>query len=238
MMEAYANSHYSQEQAEEYLAANFSDGEQCALWNGTHTQRASWLPDKMTDVCRLSRSGMMFKPLTDELGEDVLMSFLEGFHARIFHVQEKAQESPANDPLCGNTWRESSVKFDRNTRSWKTHQCLWEEDLKPSSLTLPKWGMMRGGVLWERITPAHLTSETESGSLHQFFTPTARDYKGMSGAGLRKRHGKKHNLADCLGGVPNPTFSEWLMGWPLGWTDLKPLETDRFQQWLHLHGKF
>ena len=25
----------------------------------------------------------------------------------------------------------------------------------------------------------------------------------------------------------NPTWVEWLMGWPLGWTDLKPLETDK-----------
>ena len=29
---------------------------------------------------------------------------------------------------------------------------------------------------------------------------------------------------------------EWLMGWPLGWTDLKPLETDRFRQWLERFG--
>jgi hypothetical protein len=25
----------------------------------------------------------------------------------------------------------------------------------------------------------------------------------------------------------NPAWVEWLMGWPLGWTDLKPLETDK-----------
>jgi len=35
-----------------------------------------------------------------------------------------------------------------------------------------------------------------------------------------------------------PELPEWLMGWPIGWTDLKPLETDRFQQWLLLHGKY
>ena len=32
----------------------------------------------------------------------------------------------------------------------------------------------------------------------------------------------------------NPSWVEWLMGWPIGWTDLKPLVTDRFrnvQQW-------
>lgn len=39
------------------------------------------------------------------------------------------------------------------------------------------------------------------------------------------------------GGKLNPTWVEWLMGWPLGWTDLKPLETDRFHKWLEQHGR-
>jgi len=30
------------------------------------------------------------------------------------------------------------------------------------------------------------------------------------------------------GGQLNPTWVEWLMGWPLGWTDLQPLEMDKF----------
>jgi hypothetical protein len=37
-------------------------------------------------------------------------------------------------------------------------------------------------------------------------------------------------------GLLNPNFSEWLMGWPIGWTDLKPLATDKFQQWQLSHG--
>ena len=39
------------------------------------------------------------------------------------------------------------------------------------------------------------------------------------------------------GGKLNPTWVEWLMGWPLGWTDLKPLEMDKFQQWQQQHGR-
>ena len=35
-----------------------------------------------------------------------------------------------------------------------------------------------------------------------------------------------------------PELPEWVMGWPVGWTDLKPLEMGKFQQWLLLHGKF
>jgi DNA (cytosine-5)-methyltransferase 1 len=30
------------------------------------------------------------------------------------------------------------------------------------------------------------------------------------------------------GGKLNPTWVEWLMGWPIEWTDLKPLEMDKF----------
>jgi hypothetical protein len=34
-------------------------------------------------------------------------------------------------------------------------------------------------------------------------------------------------LSEQIGGSLNPTWVEWLMGWPLGWTDLKPLATAR-----------
>jgi hypothetical protein len=37
-------------------------------------------------------------------------------------------------------------------------------------------------------------------------------------------------------GKPTPQNHEFLMGWPEGWTDLRPLEMDRFQRWLSLHG--
>jgi len=35
---------------------------------------------------------------------------------------------------------------------------------------------------------------------------------------------------------PNPEFWEWLMAWPLEWTDLNPLATVRFHSWLRQHG--
>lgn len=34
----------------------------------------------------------------------------------------------------------------------------------------------------------------------------------------------------------NPEWVEWLMGWPIGHTDLKPLETDKFREWQQQHG--
>tara|TARA_S200002703_G_scaffold5911_1_gene6609 strand:- start:119 stop:1003 length:885 start_codon:yes stop_codon:yes gene_type:complete len=156
----------SREPVEEYSEAKCLDGEQCALWNGTHTQQASWLPAKTTKHSTLSRSGLTYKPLTDDLGEAVLMSFLEDFPAKTYPVQEKEPALTESEAVCGDTWRESSMKFDLNTSSWKTHQCLWDEDLPESSVTLPRWGMMRDGVLWERTTLPLLTSGTGSGLWH------------------------------------------------------------------------
>ena len=36
----------------------------------------------------------------------------------------------------------------------------------------------------------------------------------------------------------NPAWVEWLMGWPLGWTDCAASATDKFQQWQHSHGAY
>lgn len=36
----------------------------------------------------------------------------------------------------------------------------------------------------------------------------------------------------------NPDWVEWLMGWPIGHTALKPLETAKFQEWQQQHSIF
>lgn len=41
-----------------------------------------------------------------------------------------------------------------------------------------------------------------------------------------------------LTGLLNPDWEEWLMGWPIGWTALKPLETARYREWLQQHSPF
>ncbi len=50
--------------------------------------------------------------------------------------------------------------------------------------------------------------------------------------------GKQVMLSMCMDGPLNPAWVEWLMGWPIGHTDLKPLETDRCQSVRPWHGHF
>jgi hypothetical protein len=74
---------FSQVLVEEYLGENFSDGEQSVPLNGKPTQQAYCAPDKMTDFSRLSQFGMTYKPLTENLGEELLTLYLAAFHAKI-----------------------------------------------------------------------------------------------------------------------------------------------------------
>jgi hypothetical protein len=45
-------------------------------------------------------------------------------------------------------------------------------------------------------------------------------------------------LEQWKSGTLNPMWIEWLMGFPLGWTDCDALVTDKFQQWLRSHGNY
>jgi hypothetical protein len=256
--------HFSQALVAAFSAGTCSAGAQSAPSNGTPTQGMCWSPGKMTDASKPSRFGMTFKPLTDDHGEAVLMSFLEAFPAKTLAQPEKAQALTESDQGCGRTWPESFARWDRASSSWKTPQCSLLADLDVFSETWPRWGMMRDGESWELPTPPRLTSENESGlwptpnqrdwkdtgatqgnrkspnlgtMVHQFATPQARDYRTGS-TDRWENPERSRNLKDQIGGQLNPTWVEWLMGWPLEWTDCAVSATDKFRQWLNSHGGF
>ena len=357
---------YSQVLVEEYLGDNFSDGEQSVPLNGSHTQLAYLPPDKMTAFSRLSRFGMTFKPLTEDLGEELLKSFREVFRVKTFPLQEKEMDLMESDQECGNKWRGSFAKWDQSTSLWRTHQCSFLGDLEPFSETYPQWGLMRNGELWEQKTLVQTTKGTESGlwltptvmdglparnpealerqyqnnrkgrtthstlreqvvypppkemfptprscsamastitpesawdekrnpnletivgrrmfptpnawdgkrgprseehlrtkkaqitlvtavahlERENFPTPCATDYKGAGQTGLLRDRldyaaergatkSKTFTPPTIPGGQLNPNWVEWLMGWPIGFTDLKPLATDKSLSVPQLHG--
>ena len=303
----------SQELEAAYLGGICSDGKQSALSNGSHTQLAYLSQDKMTEFSRLSRFGMMFKPLTESRGEDLLTWFREGFLVRTYPAPERAQELKEADQECGSTWHELSMKYDLDSHSWRIHRSLFPEDLSPSLVTLPKWGMMRDGALFQHLTAERPISGTESGLWrtptvgmlnadrakdteyaarkeakgqtitladqvrHERLWPTPRSCSAMAssitqesawnqdrfpnletmvgrrtwptpqssdnrdrgnlGSGAiqrRQEKGKQIMLSQSvsdISGALNPPWVEWLMAWPLGWTDLNPLEMDKFHAW-------
>ena len=80
-------------------------------------------------------------------------------------------------------------------------------------------GMMDGESSWK----AQGRGATLTTAVLRWTTPTAHNAKETNAPSENDRN--TPTLAAQVGGQLNPTWVEWLMGWPLGWTDLKPLET-------------
>jgi len=255
---------YSQALVEEYLGENFLDGEQSAPLNGNLTPQAYCAPDKMMDFSRLSRFGMTFKPLTENLGQELLTLYLEDFHVPTFRQQEKGQEFMEKPLECGEKWHASFTKYDPNSSLWRTHQCSLLGDLDEFLETWPRWGLMQNGECWEHQTLERSMKGSESGLLPDnqnfFHTPNTTGLDGGSNSrkALKKRISTWPTPTTPTGGgnvggsgayknaikngthIPhsiNPSLYEWLMGWPIGWTDLKPLEMDKSHFALQQHGE-
>ncbi len=234
---------FSQALVEEYLGENFLDGEQSVPLNGSNTQQAYCAPDKMTDFSRLSRFGMMFKPLTESRGEELLMSYLAAFLAPTLVQQVKAQELMEKPQECGKKWQGSFAKYDLSSCSWKTHQCSLLGGLDEFLETFPKWGLMRNGECWEQTRLDYPIVENEFGC----WLPTPVSSL-KNGAAKKRYFGSREyrgsftqewirTSMDC-GQYLNPVYVELAMDFPDKWTDLKPLEMHKYQEWLQPHGEF
>ena len=285
------------------------DTDPCALLKSIHIAGEFFCSGNETESCQDSQFGTTSKPLTEQNGAEGSTSYAGDFPVRTLALQEKGKVSMESDPDCGLKWRELFVKFDLDTHSWRTRQCLFDEVLQPCSVILPKWGMMQSGVCSELMTSVRPTAEKESGywatpttmdklppkseaallreatiarpgrskpanlrdqvsNAHLWPTPTVNGNHNRKGVSKTSQDGlstavKKERLPTPTssmvtaqdfeqakynsktrpeyskiqnGGALNPDWVEWLMGWPIGWTDLKPLAMDKFLLWLHKHG--
>jgi hypothetical protein len=245
---------FSQALVEEFSPATFSDGEPSAQLNVMPTPHKFWRSDKTIEPSDLSRFGLTCRLLTDGHGAAVLTSFLAAFPARTSASPAKAPASTVPGQECGPTWRGWLARYDPDSSSWKTAQRSFIEDSDECLATLPTSGMTRGGLLWELPMLELPTSATASGSwptptvsgnynrkgasaksgdglataVLRCATPTARDWRsGKASEATMMRNSRP--LSEQIGGSLNPTWVEWLMGWPLGWTDLEPSATDRYR---------
>ena len=267
---------FSQALVAAYSEAICSDGVPSAPLSMTPTPHPFWRNGRTMDASLFSRFGLTCEVLTADRGEALLTWFRAGFRARTLAQPVEAQASTVSDPGFGEKWHESPVRYDPALSSWKTHRCLWDEALPWSSVTLPRWGLMLSGFVFQRKTSERPISETGSGFLptptatdangRTYYyqsgtketavpsllgvakllpTPTATDWKGRytwetvrarmkMTRGVRLPEELSRRCGQAI--IPNPEFWEWTMGWPIGWTGLKPLAMDKFREWLRQHG--
>ena len=257
--------HYLQGQEEASWEGTCLDGAPGALLNLMPMRDESCLPDRPMEACHDSQSGTMSARSTDGHGEVTSTSSAVGSHAKTSALPVEEPGFVELDPPCGGRCTESFAKWDPSSSSWRTSQLWLTGDWTPFSDRWPTSGLMQNGVCFQR-QPLELRINAEgSGSWlptptasragynksrgpngkiqpsldymarhNTWPTPTASDSTGGQRA-ASKQGGA--NLREALGGPLNPTWVEWLMGWPIGWTDLEPLGTGRFQKWLEEHGR-
>jgi hypothetical protein len=245
------------------MSWHYLQGQEAASWEGICLDGApdallSLMPTpepcccnaRLTDVCQGSRSGTTCELSMESLGAEVLMSLAVDFPAPTFQQQGLGLESKESTAGCGLKWRELSERYDPALCSWRTHHSLLSGGLPWSSVILPKWGMTRGGVVFQHPTLARPMKGIGSG-----LWPTPCAGGGQTGGPVGLGGGsaaraklleicKDEQEAKAMGcGKLNPQFAEWLLGWPINWTSTEPQDcgesaTAKFQQWRQWHGGF
>ena len=233
------------------MSGHYLQGRAAASWEGCSTTGApsallrlipiagkSSFKGRKKGSLKSSQFGMMYAPSTVNLGKVTSTLSLEGSPARTSAPQEKVLDWRVKDRVSGKTLRGSSARFDHATFSWRIALASQGLGLTKFSVTWPRWGSMRNGVCWALPTQERPTYGNGSGF---WPTPNASDHIQRKTSASWKAKGRVNfvlsnpEITGVTGGQLNPPWVEWLMGWPIGWTDLEPLETDKFRQWLHSH---
>lgn len=147
---------------------------------------------------------------------------------------------------------ESFATYDPGSSSWKMLQGSLFKDSTTYSDPWPVSGSMRNGIVSLRDTAEHPIAGDGYSSSRGWPTPTAGDSRSSGGRteSVNCHDGVSLTDATCRNGhrIPltcdhgeecgpklNPRFVEWLMGFPIGWTDFEPLATQSFQSWQRAH---
>ena len=206
-----------------FSRADYSAGERYALLSSTGTDGLSFSPGRTMERCRPSLSGMTSEPSTGFPGEAALTSYLEGFPARhIPRLLEVRTSRMIFGRKCGESWQ-------RQLPGTYLPRTLHALPLRQQQSTSKRWVTKPVALPFLRQTWVRTTFGPDIGFVH---TPTTKaNYTAPS---MQKWESCRAFVQAF--GRPSPEVHEWLMGWPEGWSDTRPLATDKFQSWLRQHG--
>jgi hypothetical protein len=238
--------HYLQGQEVASWEENSLDGAPSALLNMLPTREACCLRDSVTGTCHGSLYGTTCGPSTADRGAAWLMLSPAGSPAPTSATAATSSGWPESAADSGETWPASLVKFDPASCSWKTSQRSLFEEWEAYSATWPRSGLMHGGTCWELPTLAGLSRESGCGSWPTLKASDAKQFS-KNFAYFERRVKVASDLPVMVGlktpptpngfyGRLNPAWTEWLMGWPIGWTASEPLAMDKIHEWWQTHG--
>ena len=242
------NWHFSLALVAEFSALDCLDSESCALLKSTRIAEKSCYGDRKKGTLNPSQSGTTCEPSTVGRGVGGWMSLLPD--SRVSHsVQQENSGAKTTSATCGLKPSELFATWDQNTCSWKTPPNSRRGNTSGKFLSkFNRSGIACNGALYRRRNGERRTCEIASGLWPTPNTPgggrsVRKDAEWRGKSAYNPVTGQKIQVgleaavrASGSVGPLNPPWIEWLMGWPIGWTDIAPLATAKFQQWLEQHG--
>jgi hypothetical protein len=158
-----------------------------------------WEQPTLEPITRETASGLWLTPRATDVGKGEKQ---ETFLKRMGDRTDRCAQSLAAQVNNPRTWPTP------NARDWK--DCPTQNLYRQIGQISTAVAVYRQ-IIWPTPRTAGMCGGT--GSWELLNKNTTKEEARQMGAGN--------------GGKLNPTWVEWLMGWPLGWTDLKPLEMDK-----------
>ena len=236
---------YLAESEESHLHWNHGS-DQSLIVKTTGTAKVFCCPECDTAVYHVRQSGMISQASKPQCCVEAWMSFTEDSLARTSVVQEMESAWMESDQGYSSKSFDCVARFDPDSFSWRTSQLSLFGGLTEFSWSSLRWGMIVDGRLYQPLRWVPLTCENDGGCLP---TPTANEYgsnqSDSPNASVRpslnqmaRSHqwptptleDSKCNGSASSGGRLNPTWVEWLMGYPCGWTALGDSETQWFRK--------
>ena len=226
-----------------------SDQECGSKWRGSF---AKW--DQSTSLWRTHQCSFLgdLEPFSETYPQWGLMRNGELWEQKTLVQTTKGTESglwltpTVMDGLPARNPEALERQYQNNRKGRTTHSTLREQVVYPPPKQMfptPCASDGKRGPRSEehlRTKKAQITLVTAVAHLERenFPTPCATDYKGAGQTGLLRDRldyaaergatkSKTFTPPTVPGGQLNPNWVEWLMGWPIGFTDLKPLATDK-----------
>lgn len=216
--------HFSQALAEAYWAARSLGGKQSVPLKSTGTDGAYSWHDKTTARCRYSQFGTTSGHSTALNGADVLMWYLAVSPARPIPRQlEAVTRRMIFGRKCGESWQ-------RQLPGTYLQRTLHARPSTRLPTTWTRWVTRPDAFPFPRQTWVVITFGSGIGFVH---TPT--ETANLTAPSMLKKWPSCRAFLRVFG-PPSPESFEYLMGWPIGWSDLAPLATDKYRSWLQRHG--
>lgn len=148
----------------------------------------------------------------------------EDSHVKMFRTQVAESGSRVIVQDSGSNLVGRFARYNPASCSWRTCQGSFIEASPEYSEIWPDSGIVLSGHAYQR---APLVLHIHGKDCSLWPTPRASGRDNCGGANARR---KAQRNGVYIGRNQNPQLTEWLMGFPIGWTDLQPSETPSFRK--------